>query len=626
MSRSDLEGARSRLKVVCTRIESEPTKLRDLDDKARGLLSEIEHRLGERRSREVDHSRLSEFLGRQNEALFHDTQFTGRDLASNQQAIRAAARAALAVFAAPGSGDSWALGPIPATLTEQDQSAVKEGCYGLLLLLAEAAGQPAEGLRILEQAARLCPPTMAYHLRRAACLARAGDQTGAERERSEAQRLQPTTAFDHFLMGQERYKRGDWRAAIRSFDTAIVMQRDHFWAHCLSAICDLQLKRYAEAKAGLGTCLHLDPNFAWLYVLRGFASSQLAALAGRRPRRERRRGTTPFGRMPINSLRRAQADFRHALALLDQKPNDDLRYVLLVNRGEMWLQRANWPNAVADLEAAVRLNGRQTQAHEALALVYQRQRKRDEAFEQFSRAIALRPDSAPLYRGRADLDLASGDLTPARASRTLRDLEQAIRLEVPGNPVLARDQTNRGRLLHGENREAQALEACEAALKVVPDYSGAHQLRIQVLLELKRFDEVLRSCDALLAKDKTSAALFELRGLARAGLKDFAGAIEDDTQAIAIEPARALLYVRRGGLHLVSDAPKLALHDFEAAIRLDPSSSDAVSGRGAAGASGPAPRGRGRRGESACARRTDGATALQCNADLRPSRRRRRRC
>jgi tetratricopeptide (TPR) repeat protein len=97
---------------------------------------------------------------------------------------------------------------------------------------------------------------------------------------------------------------------------------------------------------------------------------------------------------------------------------------------------------------------------------------------------------------------------------------------------------------------------------------------------MSRYDEVTRSCDALLAKDKLAAPLFELRGMARSGKKDFAGAIDDFTQAIALQPNRAGLYVRRGTLYLVSDAPKLARPDFEQAIRLDPSSADAMLGRG----------------------------------------------
>jgi len=125
-------------------------------------------------------------------------------------------------------------------------------------------------------------------------------------------------------------------------------------------------------------------------------------------------------------------------------------------------------------------------------------------------------------------------------------------------------------------------QACEAALKVVPDYPEAHQLRIQVHLDLQQYDGVKRSCDALLARNKSWGAIYELRGLARIGSEDHAGAIEDFTQAIAISPRRPLHFVRRGGHYLVSDAPKLAFQDFDETIRLGPADGDALSGRGAA--------------------------------------------
>ena len=60
----------------------------------------------------------------------------------------------------------------------------------------------------------------------------------------------------------------------------------------------------------------------------------------------------------------------------------------------------------------------------------------------------------------------------------------------------------------------------------------------------------------------------------------FPGAIEDLTNAMALRPDRVALLSRRGWLYIVSDAPKLALHDFEAAIQLDPSFADAYNGRG----------------------------------------------
>ncbi len=147
---------------------------------------------------------------------------------------------------------------------------------------------------------------------------------------------------------------------------------------------------------------------------------------------------------------------------------------------------------------------------------------------------------------------------------------------------MAADHTNLARLLHHDVREEEALAACDAALKVDRGYLDAHQLRIEVLRKLKRHAEVIRSCDALLARGKVSPELFELRGLAKEKLRDYPGAIEDQTLAIALHPGDALLLARRGALHLVCDAPRSALSDFDRSLRIDSTDADAHLGRGLA--------------------------------------------
>ena len=252
-----------------------------------------------------------------------------------------------------------------------------------------------------------------------------------------------------------------------------------------------------------------------------------------------------------------------------------------VNRGLMWLQREEFDQAAADLTAAVALNDRQYQAWAALAQVSQRQGRPDEAVERFGRAIALRPDWSPLYRGRADVTLSRKDATPAQRASALSDLDAAVRFESPGDPVLARDHTNRGRLFRLDGRTPRRSPPATPRWPLAPDYVEAHLLRVGALLDLRRYDEVIGSCDAVLALGKPTSELYELRSLARAGLRDFAGSIEDDTQALALRPGSPRLLARRGWAYLVSDAPALALRDFEEAIRLGPSDGDSYNGRGA---------------------------------------------
>ena len=163
------------------------------------------------------------------------------------------------------------------------------------------------------------------------------------------------------------------------------------------------------------------------------------------------------------------------MKLLETKPDNVLRFALLVNRGSLFVQHEEWDKASADLEAAIKLDGRRPEALVNLARVYQSLLKPDAAFEQYSRAIALRPDWAALYRARATVDLTRKDQTPAHRLRALNDLEQAIRVESPANPVVAYDQINRAKLLLADHREPEALAACEAAIKVRPHDRDAHR-------------------------------------------------------------------------------------------------------------------------------------------------------
>ena len=337
--------------------------------------------------------------------------------------------------------------------------------------MAGAEPTPEAGLWRLDQAAHLRPtPTPAYHLRRAACLAKAGKDAAASQERALADQLQPTKAFDHFLVGQEAYKRGDPIVALRHFDKAIHLQRDQFWAHALSALCWIQLKGPVQAKYSLNTCIEREPEFAWLYILRGFATSTIPA---------------PSPQEAALVFESAESDYDRAREILDRQPNDELRYILLVNRGVLRFQHGKLDQAAEDFQAAIGLNDRSSQAYESLAFVFLKQGRPDDAVAEFGRAIDRKPESAALYRARADVHLSRKELTPARRALALADLDQAIQFAKRDDPMLARDHTNRGRLLALDHHDADALAAWNAALDVVPDYPEAHRTADRALARRK---------------------------------------------------------------------------------------------------------------------------------------------
>ena len=396
-------------------LKAEPA-LADLRAEADDVLGRIDRGLEIERARLADERRREEFLRERDEALFHDTQFTGLELPGNLEATRASARKALAIF--PSAA--------PPTLPDRARAEVAEGRYELLLVLAEAEARPLGGedpkvqagrsLETLARAAALRPPTRAYHLRRAACLDQAGDADGAARERVAADRLRPADAFDHLLSGQALYKRREWAAARLHFEQALRLRPDQFWARALLAVCDLHARRPAEAKAGLTACIERRPAFTWLYLVRGYAYGEDA----HQVRRQARQPGAPAAELEAQAdaeFEAAEADYRTALTL---GPNPGDRYVLLVNRGTMRIRRGRLADAATDLRAAVDLQPDQFVAHVALAEALQQAGRGAEAAVSLTTAIRLRPDLPALYRHRAQVLTARE--SPAARPAALRDL------------------------------------------------------------------------------------------------------------------------------------------------------------------------------------------------------------
>lgn len=577
-------------------IQLEP-RLRDLHAKAENLIKQANgglqaDREAEQAWQEVEkvRARFQRFVAGRDEALFNDTRFPDFQPTNQVEATIQHARAALKEFGTAAPGDVWTLGPLPGALSTAEKGEVSAGFYQLLLILADAvfespsdvsAARADRALLIIDQAPRVrSGASRAYHLRRSIYLKARGDDDLADRERAEAGKLAPADAFDSFLLGRELSKRSDWASAVRYFEEATQRQPDHFWAHCLLAVGHLQTNQPSEARLSLNTCLQRKPDDVRLYLLRGLANAG-AAHAARELARRYPRPAADLEKAATEQFEAAEADYRKALGLLHPGSRDDeLRYVLLVNRGVIRLERDELSAAAEDLQEAERLDKGRFEAFNDLGQVYRRQGRADDAREQFGRAIALRPALAALYRSRADVLLDLKERSPKEREAALRDLDAAARLEPPGSAVVAIDRTRQAALLHEAKRFDEALLACDAALETAPRYFPAHRLRIDLLLALKRYDDLIRSCDVALASTKPTAELYDLRATARYDLNKFSAAVADYTLALSLDPQNPRLLCRRGWSYLAVDALRPALDDFDAAVRLSPSTADAYCGRG----------------------------------------------
>jgi serine/threonine protein kinase/tetratricopeptide (TPR) repeat protein len=526
-----------------------------------------------------DRSAFQTFLELREDAQLY-AAVTGVLLSSDHlEKFRASARQALAIYAQDSRAavEAWGLvKPLPTALSETEQRRVREGCYHLLLILSQAADDPATGLRILDRAAPLRPePTAAYHLRRAECLERAGDLAGRDRETREAQQRAPATPLDYFLSGRELVSRGRYEEAIDLLRTALQQDLNQTSAHLLLAACytNVRPRQLSAAMTSLDACIRSHPKLVGLYLLRALISSEQGSEA-----RSKDAARTAF--------ERAEAAYGTAL---DLKPNGDVLYALRCNRGLLRLQSGRLDEAATDLNAAIRLKTNPYEAHTTLAQVFQRRGRLDLAEAAFTRGIACHPEPrvlAGLYRSRALLHANRNDLTPAQRAAALGDLERAIGQE-PDKARKASDQVWRARVFLRANECPEALAACDVALNLAPDDTEAHRVRVAALMELKRYDAVLASADAYLARGQPIAEILEIRGLAHQAQTNYTAAIADFNRALDLAPAtgpaqRSRLLNRRGWAYQYAYAPRLALADFEESLRLEPNQSAAYGGRGLA--------------------------------------------
>jgi tetratricopeptide (TPR) repeat protein len=400
-------------------------------------------------------------------------------------------------------------------------------------------------MAILRQAAPL-GQTPAFHLRRACYLAQTGDPDGAAAARAAAGQQEPATALDYFLLGEELFRQQEAARAAGHFEKVLGLQPGHFWARYFLALCRLDQKKYAEALDSLSACLDKRPDFVWGYALRGFAYAELGAAGP------------------------AEADYQTALAT---QPEPAARYAVLVNRGTLRIRQEKFDQAADDLRQAVALRPDEIPARvnlfEALRHAPPDSPRRQDACAQIDKAIELKPEMAALYRLRAQFAADGKD-----AAAALRDLEKAVQLETagprPNAKLLAGDLVKQARLLYGLGQHREAEAASATALAADPEATLAYRVRGEALLALQRPAEAAAALGQYLEKEKGKppAEVYRAYGLVQARLGKLTEGARALTRAVELRPDDSELRAARGWLYLVCDAPKLALPDFEEAVRL----------------------------------------------------------
>jgi tetratricopeptide (TPR) repeat protein len=252
------------------------------------------------------------------------------------------------------------------------------------------------------------------------------------------------------------------------------------------------------------------------------------------------------------------------------------------NRGFVLLGMQQFEGALKDLNRATELEPRYPNAFNNRGLLYIAQSRYSEAIEQLDQALKFDPNYVDAYNNRGFAALQAGHLEMA-----LADFNTAMKI----NPKYVSAYNNRGLLrARAGDLENAALDFTEAMMldPLNPKY---YQHRRAVYLRLSAFDkagadeqkyvwlEQLGRLNTLATKNPGDVHLLVQRARHHLKVEDDERALRDLDQALSINSRSASALVTRAGIRARWKEYLQALSDAEAALAIEPSQ-EAFSARG----------------------------------------------
>ncbi len=357
----------------------------------------------------------------------------------------------------------WEERPAYAFLTAAEQRRLRRQLSDLcllfargLLLQAKGAGDDrlTEAARLNELAEQLADGEVpqAVWSQRAELAGRRGDQAGASRLAARAKETPLTGSRDYYLAGTEKLVRGEYREALPLLRKVSDIDPSFPWAYLAQGLCHEGSGQFAEARSCYATAVALRPDFHWAYFNRGLVSLRLQDFRAAKADFDKVAELWPefadtyvnrsIAHQGLKDYAAAVADLDRALELgspltrvyfmrsrvrdlagdkagarkdfeegLRREPADDTSWVARgVARVEIDL-----PGALADFEAALRLNPRSQAALQNKSHVLSRLGRTEEAVQALNRVLELYPDFVPARVGRGVMYGRLGNVAAAKA-------------------------------------------------------------------------------------------------------------------------------------------------------------------------------------------------------------------
>ena len=409
-----------------------------------------------------------------------------------------------------------------------------------------------EALTCFDRALALDPRYAWAANQRGIVLAQQGDRAAARRAYEMAAQLRPNDPWPWYNQAELIDKDKQPEAALALLDQAISVDPAHGQSHSRRGHLLRHLRRYPEALIAFDQALRYSPNDGWAWYGKGVTLTRLGrpeaavAVLGHATRSSQRAITG-----------RAWAGLAHALLLL-----------------------ARYDEALGAIQQAVRLRPDDAPGWAEQGRVLMRLRRYLEALAAFAMAVRLAPERIDYY-----IDQAEALLRVRRTKDALAALDTALEYAIDQK---LRPNKNawlwgtRAQTLRELGRYREAVTAYDRALKLAPARAWYWQGRGLALLRMNRQEDALESYARAVAAAPRTVWFRQGQIELLLRLKQLDDAYQAARQAVDDLPDTMTLWVLLGQVQRRLDRHEDALIAYDRALAIDPTSDEALTGKGLA--------------------------------------------
>jgi tetratricopeptide (TPR) repeat protein/serine/threonine protein kinase len=327
----------------------------------------------------------------------------------------------------------------------------------------------------------------------------------------------------------------EFKEALSDFNDAIKRTPNDAALFAGRARVHLNLADFTSALADAGKAIELNPSNAEAYYVKSIVASELwhyeDAVAA-------------------------------ATKAIELEPTNATYYAI---RSEIYGDREPAKQA-PDAAKALELDPNNAEAHAAMASVYSTQKKYNDAYAEYTKAITLQPKNGLLYVSRAMVSYRGEDY-----ETTLSRLN-GDRQVIASYPLSnAEGEMGRGIAHHGAGRYPEAIAQFNKAHDIIDDWAAYYYWHGFTYYNQKDFTTALRDYAKAIELAPTEPATYLARGFINRDQNKLDAAVSDINRAISLNPASADYLTERAYIYYLQNNYDPAVADCTKAIELDPS-------------------------------------------------------